>query len=518
MLTSRSLTSALLAVGMAASAHAGIVWQGGMDDARRNAAAFITSPQGKVAGLAWSLDPTATGWKLNRHSGTLVQQPFPFQGGYSPLRPLSAYGLTSSPNKVAVIDVPANVKLPGRSSELPVRIVEPVAKRTLAKSLVKLVPVLGTAYQLGEMLDELGVLFRDGQFLEQQYIHPNQFPQSDGNQYGVYWWGGQWAPLPHGLTKQGACKWWGTVTDQGIYASSFYLSGNKCVRTVPITQTFDIISRPLNGCPVGHYWNGTSCVSTLPPSEVPISADQVISKAEDKMSPDRLVAIFNGLPNESGVIDTVAREIKDDPADAEFRWPVSLQIPSFTIQVGDPVTTTTTNPDGSTVTTTTTTTATTNGNLIDFVTKTETTTRDPQGNQTSTTTTTTNPTHPNNPNSPQQEDLECGLPDTPPCKIDERGTPQPPKDDGENVFKQAIPNCLKTDWKTCFPHLPDINWSFTLPSACGPIPVPFAKYGFSEVNICPWQPMIHDIMSMLWAAAGLFGAIGILSGRRNSEV
>ncbi|MES7382066.1 hypothetical protein U6O65_12490, partial [Cutibacterium acnes] len=110
-----------------------------------------------------------------------------------------------------------------------------------------------------------------------------------------------------------------------------------------------------------------------------------------------------------------------------------------------------------------------------------------------------------------------GLPGKPPCKIDETGTPSPPDGDGENVFRQAIPNCLKTDWKTCFPELPDINWSFTLPSGCAPIPVPFQRFGFSAVDICPWQGMIHDLMSMLWAAAGLFGAIGILSGRRNAE-
>ncbi|MES7772613.1 hypothetical protein U6J54_12220, partial [Cutibacterium acnes] len=111
----------------------------------------------------------------------------------------------------------------------------------------------------------------------------------------------------------------------------------------------------------------------------------------------------------------------------------------------------------------------------------------------------------------------CGLPGKPPCKIDETGTPSPPDVDGENVFRQAIPNCLKTDWKTCFPELPDINWSFTLPSGCAPIPVPFQRVGFSAVDIFPWQGMIHDLMSMLWAAAGLFGAIGILSGRRNAE-
>lgn len=510
------LLAVLATVGMVAcsTAFAAIQWQGSMDDARRNAGAFMVSPQGKVSGLIYSLDPVATGWKLNRAGTALQQQPFPLtQGPYSVLRPASQYGITSSPSKAAVIDVPVSIPVPGKSSTVPGRIIEPVAKSTLAKSIVKAVPVIGTAYQIGELLDELGMLFRNGEWFLEQQPDPNQYPQSDGNQYGVYFWGGQWAPLPHGLTKEGACKWWGTVVDSGNYASSFYLSGNQCVRTAPLYQTFDIVSRPLSGCPPGHFWNGSSCVPSLPPAEVPITEQQASEKVESDASDDRLISIINGLPPDPRVIDVIAREVQDDPADEEMRWPSGTP----TIQIGDPVTTTTTHPDGSTVTQTTTTTATVQGDQVSFTTNTTTTTYSPTGQPTGTTTTITTPTNPSNPNSPQQEDIECGLPGTPPCKIDETGTLAPPDPDGESVFNGLLPQCIQSDWKTCFPELPSINWSFSLPSGCSPIPVPFGRFGFTEVNICPWQGMIHDIMSMLWAAAGLFGAIGILSGRRNSE-
>lgn len=115
------------------------------------------------------------------------------------------------------------------------------------------------------------------------------------------------------------------------------------------------------------------------------------------------------------------------------------------------------------------------------------------------------------------QNITCGLPGTPPCKIDEEGTPQPPEDDAESIFQLLVPNCLKNDFRSCFPELPSVNWSFSLPTGCAPIQVPFGQYGFSQINLCQWKPMIHDLMSMLWAAAGLFGAISIISGRRNTE-
>lgn len=521
MLTTRSLTAALLAVGMAASAHAGIVWQGGMDDARRNAGAFITSPQGKVSGLIYSLDPVATGWKLNRSGTALQQQPFPLtHGPFSPLRPASQYGI-SGPNKAAVIDVPATVKVPGKSTEVPVRILEPLKKSTLAKSIVKAVPVIGTAYQIGELLDDLGMLFRNGEWFIEQQPDPAQNPVSTGFLYCVSAGGNYCPPLPQGLTPQGACTWFAT----NVYSmSGTAINGGTACRinaAVNPPPTFQIVKQWLSSCPSGYIWNGSSCVPSIPLIEVPITEQQASEKIETDASADRLISIINGLPSDPRVIDIIARELQDDPADEEVRWPsTSPAIAPTTFVVGDPLVTTTTNPDGSSVTQTTTTTATTSGDTVTFNTTTVTNTYNQSGQLTGTTTTTTTPTDPSNPNSPQQEDLECGLPGKPPCKIDEAGTPEPPVNDAEQTVRDLFSEwqaCID-DIQACLPQLPDISWTFSLPSGCSPIPLPgFEKWGLSAVDICPYQPMIHNLMSMLWAAAGLFGAISIISRRRTSE-
>lgn len=106
----------------------------------------------------------------------------------------------------------------------------------------------------------------------------------------------------------------------------------------------------------------------------------------------------------------------------------------------------------------------------------------------------------------------CGLPDTPPCKIDESGTPEWDAKDGSadagGIFA-ALGACL-ADISSCVPALPDLSWSFSLPSSCAAIPTPGFEPFLSEVNICPYQPTIHDLMSMVWAAAGLFAGIAMV--------
>lgn len=105
----------------------------------------------------------------------------------------------------------------------------------------------------------------------------------------------------------------------------------------------------------------------------------------------------------------------------------------------------------------------------------------------------------------------CGLPGKPPCKIDESGTPSWEGGDGnaEGLFA-SIFSCV-TAPIACVQALPDLNWTFALPSGCSAIPVPAFAPFITELNICPWQPVIHDIMSMAWAAVGIFGAVGMVS-------
>jgi len=114
---------------------------------------------------------------------------------------------------------------------------------------------------------------------------------------------------------------------------------------------------------------------------------------------------------------------------------------------------------------------------------------------------------------PSEEIITCGLPNTPPCKIDETGTPTAPANtstaDANGIFA-GILTCVTTP-SSCLPALPDMNWSFSLPTSCAPIPLSgFEAYSVNSVDICPYQTTIHDLMSLLWAAAGLFGAVSII--------
>ncbi|ODU08181.1 MAG: hypothetical protein ABS84_14095 [Rubrivivax sp. SCN 71-131] len=69
--------------------------------------------------------------------------------------------------------------------------------------------------------------------------------------------------------------------------------------------------------------------------------------------------------------------------------------------------------------------------------------------------------------------------------------------------------CLSSPTE-CVPELPDLNWSFSLPNTCAPIPTAgFAPY-VEQIDICPFQDTMHDLMSMVWAAAGLFAAAGMI--------
>lgn len=105
----------------------------------------------------------------------------------------------------------------------------------------------------------------------------------------------------------------------------------------------------------------------------------------------------------------------------------------------------------------------------------------------------------------------CGLPDTPACKIDEEGTPEPEVDtskkdidDAINPIKIIIDNPISV-----LPELPALRWDFALPTGCTSIATPAFSPFLSEIDICPFQSVFHDIMSMVWVLGGLFGAISM---------
>lgn len=110
-----------------------------------------------------------------------------------------------------------------------------------------------------------------------------------------------------------------------------------------------------------------------------------------------------------------------------------------------------------------------------------------------------------------QEIETCGLPGKPACKIDETGTPEPVEDKAKDDTDKAIKpldDFIKNP-KSSLPELPVINWAFTLPSGCSPISLPAFDPWLQEIDICPFQSIFHDIMSIVWVIGGLFGAISI---------
>lgn len=111
---------------------------------------------------------------------------------------------------------------------------------------------------------------------------------------------------------------------------------------------------------------------------------------------------------------------------------------------------------------------------------------------------------------PENDFLVCGLPNTPACRIEEKGTPDPVEDtaqkDAERVHK-PLDDLLK-DPKSVLPSFPTINWTFRLPSGCAPLSIPAFSPFLQEIDVCQFQPIFHDIMSMIWVGGALFGAIG----------
>jgi hypothetical protein len=103
----------------------------------------------------------------------------------------------------------------------------------------------------------------------------------------------------------------------------------------------------------------------------------------------------------------------------------------------------------------------------------------------------------------------CGLPGTPPCKIDESGTPSWDKGAPETLVPGVFAGlmaCIASPL-SCLPTLPSINWAFSLPTSCSVIPLPAFAPFVTQVDVCQFQSVIHDLMSLLWVAAGLFGAV-----------
>lgn len=416
--------------------------------------------------------------------------------------------------------------IPGTNQKLPVTVKAGLSVQAIAKGFARATAAVAlweTGSALYDIWGDFGLSFSNG-----------QVSSSGGS--AIVSTGSIWrtngypnAPFVYGSTASQACNAAAAQRSNAYPGKTFtgepWQFNSQCLLKV-VERDSPFQSAPEDGtsvltqqsCASGWYVTPSGCSQTSP--------IQVLTQQEIEDAVSDIVS-REGWPSRSALalrdavkIPEVQDVIRDD---AVHRPPVLKISPTPGIEldsatVGDPVesSTTTTNADGSTstATTTTTTTATANGNRIDYTQQrtTTTTTRDAAGVVTGTTTSTT--TAPQTPNTPSSdgEDLECGLPGGPPCKIDEEGTPDPPDPDEEgwrSIFA-PIQECAQ-DLEACLPELPEINLTFAFPSSCGAIPTPAFAPFISSINICQYQGMFHDLMSMIWAAVGVFGAISIVS-------
>lgn len=111
---------------------------------------------------------------------------------------------------------------------------------------------------------------------------------------------------------------------------------------------------------------------------------------------------------------------------------------------------------------------------------------------------------------PQEVKMEtCGLPGKPACKIDETGTPTatPLEVAPQDTAKQAQETALGT---LATRTAPTWSWSFSLPSSCSPINLAAFAPFVTTVDVCQFQPVIHDIMTLVWIGATLWGCIAMV--------
>jgi hypothetical protein len=114
-----------------------------------------------------------------------------------------------------------------------------------------------------------------------------------------------------------------------------------------------------------------------------------------------------------------------------------------------------------------------------------------------------------------EDTITCGLPDTPACKIDEEGTPTGA--DADTAAKEGInAEAGKLDSKlaeiVAGTGAPDRTWGFNInfPTTCVPLVITTRIWGTHVLNFCQWQPVVHDIMSLVWISTTLFLCIGMV--------
>lgn len=111
-----------------------------------------------------------------------------------------------------------------------------------------------------------------------------------------------------------------------------------------------------------------------------------------------------------------------------------------------------------------------------------------------------------------KEQLECGAPGQPKCAIDERGTPTGDTQvDGLGGLKDGIKAFGEKSAQDIdeAKGLSIDGWSFTfaLPTGCTPLVIEPLQV---TLDVCQWQGIIHDLLSMVWLAVTVWCCVGMV--------
>lgn len=299
-------------------------------------------------------------------------------------------------------------------------------------------------------------------------------------------------------------------------AARWDITNPQMVSGVAVPYTFDLIPLPAS-------WPAPQCRVISQDGSV-IGTSLPERRTVEPSSPVRVIPLTEFLSDIQGAptAPSLPPALRDSIVGGESVTtdpPTSITGPtttpgavSTTINNTNNTTTTTTTTNnhtynGPNVTTTTTTTLVTINNITNEVIRSETTTDEPLLPQP--------PPAPDPLPLPEPFEMPCGIAGTPPCgvKVDETGV----NSDSSTVFdaaksnidevEQAAKDALGDGGPARSIQAPQWSWTFSLPSGCSPYPL--EPFGMS-VDVCAFQDTIHDLMSLLWVGAGLFGLLGLL--------
>lgn len=354
------------------------------------------------------------------------------------------------------------------------------------------VPVLGAGVALYDVARELGFTpSKDGDSVVVTRDDPTKCLSGCFSYSGLTGVQGG-ASRPYLPTLQQAGNW---------YVGQRLSPGNNCTAHNVTSFTPTGASSGFLTCSGASSGFQTQNVNFATQPRAPDSPDPLPSSLAEL---EAAIAARSGWPSPSRVSQAVADATELEPA------PQFQAVPQVTGPATSTGTTSTTsNPDGSTTTTTTTHNHTYTGPTINTTTQTVTSTC--TGGSCNTTETVETPKLDEQPFA-----MPCGVPGTPPCAVavDETGMPT------ADSLQTDGPKEAEEDYETWIEGIaaanpfPDISWDFELPTACGVIPTPGLSPWIESIDVCQFQPMFHEIMTVVWMLGGLFGAISLFM--RNS--